>query len=79
MNSGLTLRSAFILGCSGVAGSVSGTAADAIAEGLAHPVPGLCQLVTAAGTLWFAGRLDRLIVNDEPRTRADQGRRAHDS
>ena len=61
----VTLRSAFILGASTVAGSMAGTVAEALAEGFAQPVPFDEQLVTAAVTLWFAERLDRFIAEEQ--------------
>ncbi|MFF4397824.1 hypothetical protein [Streptomyces sp. NPDC001480] len=55
----ISLRSAVIMGAAVAAGSVAGSAAEAVVH-LGHAAP----VVTGAVALWFAEKLDRLIGDD---------------
>ncbi|MFF3285677.1 hypothetical protein [Streptomyces sp. NPDC003023] len=61
----ITLRAAVIMAVSTAAGSVAGPVAEAGAELIGQPLPGIGPLVTGAAVLWCAEKLDRVIADDQ--------------
>ncbi|MER5509962.1 hypothetical protein ABT052_32200 [Streptomyces sp. NPDC002766] len=56
----ITLRSAVVMGAALAAGSVTGSAAEALGGHV-----GVGPVITGAVTLWFAEKLDRLIADED--------------
>ncbi|MET9420016.1 hypothetical protein ABZY06_04650 [Streptomyces sp. NPDC006540] len=61
----ISLRHAVIMGVATGAGSAAGSVAEAGAELMGQPLPGIGPLVTGVFVLWCAEKLDRVIADDQ--------------